>query len=165
MSSTDFISTAITELPSIFPGRILRSPMPFRSGDKDGRLYDQIKEYEVSVIVLLASDQECIEKSGRDLRAFYANESLDVIYLPTPDFGVPENRALDAAVDEALARLQAGANLLVHCNAGIGRTGTFLACLAKRGMAMSAEQAIGWVRKRIPGALETTEQLRLVAGF
>jgi len=161
----NFQPDSLTELPVSFPGRLFRSPMPFRLGDMDGRLYAQFKEGDVAVIVLLAHDQECLEKSGRDLRAFYTHESLEVIYLPIADFEVPEPEALGAAIAQALERLRRGVNVLVHCNAGIGRTGMFLACLAKRGMGMDGDQAIGWVRESIPKAIETAGQIQLVLGF
>ena len=43
--------------------------------------------------------------------------------------------------------------LVVHCHAGMGRTGLFLACLAQRALHMSPVEAIDWVRSYVPGAL------------
>jgi len=167
MDSTyrEFRADQLTELPTSLPGRIFRSPMPFGRGDPDGRLFAQYIQQNISVIVLLASDQECIQKSGRDLRLFYTHAGQEVIYLPIPDFGVPEPPALETAICQAMGRLRAGANVLVHCYAGIGRTGTFLACLAKRGLGLNTRQAIEWVRLSVPGALETAEQIQLVSDF
>ncbi len=165
LTSRMFQPNGLTELPVNFPGRIFRSPMPFRSGDENGELYIKIQQENISAIVLLASERECLEKSGRDLRGFYTGEGIEVIYLPIPDFDVPEPKGLDAAVTDVIGKLQSGVNVLVHCFAGIGRTGTFLACLAKRGLGMNGDQAIGWVREAIPGALETSEQIRFVQGY
>ena len=51
---------------------------------------------------------------------------------------------------------------MVHCLAGVGRTGMFLASLAKLGMGYSSEDAVRWVREYIPGAIEIPEQEQLV---
>src|SRR5438067_10141058 len=61
----------LTELPFGFPGRIFRSPMPFGQYDLHGEVYDRFCEEQISVIVLLASDEECLHKTSCNLRALY----------------------------------------------------------------------------------------------
>jgi len=52
----------------------------------------------------------------------------------------------------------------VHCGAGLGRTGTVLACyLVSRGL--TAEQAIGEVRLARPGAVEAVSQVAFVYAY
>lgn len=53
------------------------------------------------------------------------------ITVPTQDFGVPSHPAMHAAVRKALEAILDGNDLYVGCGYGIGRTGTFMACLAK----------------------------------
>ena len=65
---------------------------------------------------------------------------------------------LDQIFGEALS----GKNIIVHCNGGLGRTGMFLACFAKRVLNISGEQAVTWIRDRIPGAIETDAQYQMV---
>jgi protein-tyrosine phosphatase len=43
-----------------------------------------------------------------------------------------------------------------------GRTGLFIASLAKRMLGLAGEEALQWVRHYIPRAVETPEQQRLV---
>ena len=153
---------SVIELPLGLPGRVFRSPMPFGLYDLHGEVYDRWREEQIAVIVLLASDEECFHKSGRNLREFYRQERFEVLYLPIPDFGVPTQVDLEQAVHRTLAYAQAGQHIAVHCSAGIGRTGLFLAVLAKRCLGLSGAEALQWVRYYIPHAVETPEQQRLV---
>jgi protein-tyrosine phosphatase len=75
--------------------------------------------------VLLASEAETLYHTGRNLRQFYQQKGLNVIYLPVEDFSTPDQTALNQAVDAALAEAQAGRNIAIHCYYGRGRTGTF----------------------------------------
>ncbi len=86
--------------------------------------------------------------------------------LPVPDFGVPEPAALKSAVGAVLAQLTAEPSRPVHvgCRAGIGRTGLFLACLARA--AGVDGDALDWVRRHyVPHAAETPEQEAMARGF
>lgn len=152
----------LTELPFGFPGRIFRSPMPFGPYDRHGEVYEQFREARIAVVVLLASDAECLHKTGRDLRAFYLQEGLQVLYLPIPDFSVPTIDDLRQAVQQVTAYAQAGHHLVIHCSAGIGRTGLVAAYLAKQCLGLSGAAALQWVRRVIPQAVETPEQQRLL---
>lgn len=91
---------------------------------------------------------------------------LAEVLLPTPDFGLPEEAALRAAVAAVLAQLEADPDRPVHvgCRAGIGRTGLFLACLAR---AAGVEgDALDYVRAHyLPGAAETEAQQAMARAF
>lgn len=57
---------------------------------------------------------------------------LESLRFPVPDFGVPRDPAAFAALVEDLRqRLDRGQAILVHCNAGLGRTAIVLAALLK----------------------------------
>jgi protein-tyrosine phosphatase len=136
--------------------------MPFGPYDLHGAVYDQWCEAQIAVVVLLASDAECLHKTGCNLRALYLKEGFQVLYLPIPDFSVPTRDDLEQAVQQTMAYAQAGHHIVVHCSAGIGRTGLFLAYLAKRCLGLSGAEALQWVRRFIPHAVETPAQQRLV---
>jgi protein-tyrosine phosphatase len=159
------LSNTITELPFNLPGKVYRSPMPFQADYSQGGLFSQFQEAAVSTVVLLVTDEECLLRTERNLRLFYIENEMGVIYLPIPDFQIPEMHDLRNAVQEALDHVRSGGNLVVHCRAGIGRTGMFLACMAKQSLGLSGQEAIRWVRRYIPGALETSDQVRVALDF
>jgi protein-tyrosine phosphatase len=156
---------SLIELPFGLPGHVFRSPMPFRAGDSQGEVFRQFLEQQISVVVVLVEDAECLARSGRNLRKFYESSGMEVIHLPIPDFDVPTQEALSTAVTAAQASASAGKNLAVHCYAGYGRTGMFLACMARRVLGMSAYEAIDWVRSYVPTAIEVPEQVDVVKAF
>ena len=153
------------ELPFGIPGKVYRSQMPFSARDPEGKNFERFQEFGIGVIVVLAGTDECLKRSGRDLPAFYSQRGFEVIHLPIEYFGVPQQAELRQAVDEALAHAWKGKNIVVHCLAGYGRTGTFLACMARRVFQMTPQAAILWVRGYIPGAIEVAEQVQIVEEF
>ena len=155
----------ITELPFGLPGRVFRSPMPFGAFDPGKVVLKLYQENAINVVVQLVSDDEARDRTGKELRRLYLERGYDVIYLPTLDFSIPDRDALQAGVSAAETALNSGSNLAVHCNAGIGRTGLFLACLAKRCQSLSGKDAVHWVRQYIPGAMEVPEQVLMVMDF
>jgi protein-tyrosine phosphatase len=153
---------SLIELPFGLSGRVFRSPMPFGPYDQHGEVYDRFCEEQIAVIVLLASDEECLHKTGCNLRALYLKAGFQALYLPIPDFSVPIKDDLEQTVQQTIAHAQAGHHIVIHCSAGIGRTGLFTAYLAKRCLGLSGAEALHWVRRFIPRAVETPEQQRLV---
>jgi protein-tyrosine phosphatase len=156
---------SLTELPYGLPGRVFRSRMPYSAYDTSGELVDKYIEEGISTIVLLAREQEYLQISNRDLKKLYTEKGFRVLHLPTTDYGIPAQGALEPAVREIYELVRDGENVAIHCHAGIGRTGMFAACLARQVLGLTGEQAIDWVRERIPYAVETPEQRDVVHHF
>jgi hypothetical protein len=65
---------SLIELPFGFP------VVSFGPYDLHGEVYDQFHEAQIAVIVLLASDEECLQKTGCNLRALYLNSEFQRKY-------------------------------------------------------------------------------------
>lgn len=157
----------LTELPLGLPGRAWRSPMPFGAYDRPGQALHDFATVGVSTVIVLAGEDELRERTGLDLLALYRDSGLEVLHVPLADLGAPAPADRDrfaAALATALARLRAGRHLAVHCHAGKGRTGLFAACLARQALGLDGDAAIAWVRRLVPGAVETPAQEAVVRG-
>jgi atypical dual specificity phosphatase len=89
---------------------------------------------------------------------------LGALHFPIPDHGAPDDLpAFARFVDAVAVRIEAGETTLVHCYAGIGRTGLFLAAWLARHRGMSAELAISTLRAVRPRSIETAVQIRALA--
>ena len=109
--------------------------------------------------------QVLISLSEEPPRRDWINEAgLLLLQVPVQDMHPPAQRQIDvcmSAIKKALAKnLAVG----VHCSAGLGRTGTILACyLVTQGM--SAKNAIARIRRTRPGSIETDEQVESIESF
>jgi len=89
---------------------------------------------------------------------------LALLHLPVTDFTAPTQDQLGTFVDRARPTIAGGDAVAVHCAAGQGRTGTFLAVyLVAEGM--TADEAIARVRELRPGSIETAAQEQAIEVF
>lgn len=90
-------------------------------------------------------------------RAFIEEFGFRYLHLPVADFTPPTHEQINQFITFLLNAKQDGLATVAHCGAGLGRTGTMLACaLVKFGY--NAEAAIDCVRTLRPYSIETLEQ-------
>ena len=127
-------------------GTLWLSPMPGRDGDWTGFLEDA-RRAQLDLVLCLTPRHEIEALSPVYATAIDGGTlPFDWQSLPMRDFGVAAS--LDAfaqALEPVAARLQRGQQVLLHCAAGIGRTGTTAACLLMR-LGQPPAQALDAVR-------------------
>lgn len=96
-------------------------------------------------------------KMAREIRQACA------VDIPTEDYSTPDPVVLERGLVKAVELIVAGKPVYVGCMGGKGRTGLFMAVLAK---AFGIENPVAYVRKHYyPHAVETSDQFQFVKTF
>jgi atypical dual specificity phosphatase len=115
-----------------------------------------LKYHRINAIVSLTESP--LEK------AFIEEFGFRYLHLPIADFTPPSTEQIEKFLSFQRKAENEKIATVVHCGAGLGRTGTMLACvLVARGY--TAEAAIDRVRTMRPYSIETVEQEECVRQY
>ena len=89
-------------------------------------------------------------------------KDVNYLHIMSNDMGVPEFDDLIHAIDFIHRRITNNEPVMVHCLAGMGRTGTLLACYLVKYQKMSADDAIRKVREERPGSIQSYPQEEII---
>ena len=92
-------------------------------------------------------------------------KDVNYLHVMSNDMGVPEFDDLVHVVDFIHKRITSNEPVMVHCLAGMGRTGTILACYLVKYQNMSADEAIQKVREERPGSILSYLQEEIIFRF
>ncbi|NQS92548.1 MAG: dual specificity protein phosphatase family protein [Chloroflexi bacterium] len=139
--------------------------MPFSNFDRTD-VWSSYQEEDIDLVIVLTEKQEYLVYAGMDLPAFYQSRGMESLHIPVPDYGIPEDlEGWEEALQAVILAAKDGKKIAVHCLAGIGRTGIFMACLAKDVLGLEGEGAINWVRESVTGAMENKHQEDFVINY
>ncbi|HEX9722905.1 MAG TPA: dual specificity protein phosphatase family protein [Vicinamibacteria bacterium] len=139
----------------LLPGALAGSGRPGRHASLEEDLVF-LRNHGIDVIVSLL-------ETTLNLTEYRAGR-FEVHHFPVEDFTAPELEQIVESCAIIERSLSSGRKVLVHCNAGIGRTGAILACsLVRQGEI--PEEAVRRVRHLRPYSLETSSQVEIVCEY
>ena len=92
-------------------------------------------------------------------------KDVNYLHVHSNDMSVPEFDDLVSAIDFMHSRITNNEPVMVHCLAGLGRTGTILACYLIKYEQMSADDAIQKVRNERHGSIQSFSQEEIIFRF
>ena len=92
-------------------------------------------------------------------------DDVNYLHVHSNDMGVPEFDDLVSSVDFIHERIGNNEPVMVHCLAGLGRTGTILACYLIKYEKMSADDAKTKIRKQRSGSIQSYVQEEIIFRF
>ena len=152
---------------SYCPGRYLRG-WGLIGGQRDLPTdLERIRRWGARTMVTLLQESEFRTLGVPDLAETVPDRGFDWFHAPIRDFSAPGS-AFELAWAEAgpvvRERLRQGEDVLLHCRAGLGRTGTVAARLLVE-FGDDPETAIATVRRARQGTVENVEQADYIRGL
>jgi atypical dual specificity phosphatase len=115
-----------------------------------------LRQQGIELLIALAEDAPA--------RHWINEAGLMLAHHPVQDFTAPPQEELDKIVAAIQRAHENKFGVGVSCGAGLGRTGTVLACYFVTS-GLSAQNAIARVRRLRPGSIEVEEQEQAVEEF
>ena len=118
--------------------------------------FSEIRNWGADVLISLNETQEFQQLGVPDFPEIAQQQNFDWYHLPIQDFSAPGIIFEEAWLknrEAILGHIGDGSKIIIHCAAGLGRTGTFTAKLLTT-FGWDPQIAINEVRRVRPGAIE-----------
>lgn len=139
----------------ILPNKLAAMGLPGLNRDLDEDLASLVGE-RIGLLVTLT--HETLP------RVALRSHGIEGRHFPIRDMQAPSLHDAAALCADIERRIKGGQRVAVHCHAGLGRTGTIVACVLCW-LGLNAELAVSRIRKVSSGFIQTEGQLRFVELF
>jgi atypical dual specificity phosphatase len=147
----------------VIPGVLAGMPMPFIHLERRLNLGGSLTAFDDELPALHSAGIRAVVAllNMPSDAAIYESAGFGFLCLPIPDGGAPTLSQATDFVRFVSSQRAAQRAVAVHCEAGLGRTGTMLATyLISQGE--SAEGAVSRIRALEPAAIETSRQVQFL---
>ncbi|WP_135505946.1 protein-tyrosine phosphatase family protein [Roseovarius aestuariivivens] len=106
-------------------GILALSPLPGRGGHYKEDLA-HLRDWKPALVLTMVTEPELVGYGASDLGSDIQDSGARWIHMPVKDMEVPDTDQIEAwhtASKAALAALQGGGRVLIHCLGGCGRSG------------------------------------------
>jgi protein-tyrosine phosphatase len=120
-----------------------------------------IADWHTTALVSLVEETEFATYGAGDFATRVRRQPFQWHHIPIPDMQTPGAEALkqwQELAPQLAQSIRQGGRVVVHCAAGLGRTGMMVARLLVDQFGYQPEAAIEVVRARRPGTIETPRQ-------
>lgn len=121
--------------------------------------WERLIAWKPALVISMTQQHELDRKGAGTLGQDLQNAGIGWLHLPVADFGAPEGMNWAQVRNTALAVLERGDRVLVHCFGGCGRSG-MMALRLMIAAGETADDALARLRKVRPCAVETPAQMQ-----
>lgn len=139
----------------IVPGRLAGCGQPGLMGSLDDDLA-WIEWVGIRTIVTLTEGPMQLDDRQRN--------ALRWVHFPIDDMGIPTPRRAAAIVQDVIESISRSEPVALHCKAGLGRTGTMLACCLVA-LGQDPSECILAIRRICPNYIQRQRQERFIHDF
>ena len=156
------ISLSNIPLEPLTKGQLWISHYPGKIGMEDKIIQAEVdlsefKKKRIDIVVSLLEKEELKTLNMLSLFELIKKHKFIHYYFPIEDKAVPKNKVqLHRLLDNLCDKIHKNKKILLHCNAGLGRSG-LIAALICRKLGIS-ENPISYIREHRPGCIETKDQ-------
>jgi predicted protein tyrosine phosphatase len=134
--------------------------MPFGPYDKFNEIINSYRRHRIDRVIALVTDEEHERKAKKNIWNVYEKLEIKVSRLPFKDLLSPLIPDVARLVEEA-SRYLDSERIVIHCNAGVGRSGLVASCIVAYVTKVTGPVAIDYVKGYMQTDL-TDEQKRFV---
>jgi len=125
------------------------------------------KNHQIDIIVSVLERSELKLLGCDNLTKEIKLNNFVWFHFPITDFDIPTKNSLselNLLLSELEKFLKKEKNIIIHCKAGLGRTGTIASLLLTK-LGLSTKNAVHYIRKYRPGSIDTNEQKNFVLNW